>query len=93
MQSTQYLPSASDQLHSKQAVFIVLQMNGYCPTIEYMEMFPHNPPNGPARDVDLIFRWGCLYEFFSIIALMRILYFENFSIMASGRRRPEDGFK
>lgn len=25
-------------------------------TIEYMEIFPHNLPNGAGRDVDLIFR-------------------------------------
>ena len=26
-------------------------------TIEYMGIFPHNLPNNPARDVDLILRW------------------------------------
>jgi hypothetical protein len=28
-------------------------------TIEYMEMFPYQPPNSPARHVSLIFCWGC----------------------------------
>jgi hypothetical protein len=34
-------------------------------TIEYMEIFPHNLPNSPARDVDLIFHWSGLYGNFS----------------------------
>jgi hypothetical protein len=34
-------------------------------TIEYMEIFPHNLPNSPARDVDLIFHWGGFYGNFS----------------------------
>jgi hypothetical protein len=28
-------------------------------TIEYRDMCPQTPPNGPARDGDRIFRWGC----------------------------------
>jgi hypothetical protein len=34
-----------------------------------------------------------IWKFFSIIAQIRIFYVENCGLMASGRRRPEDGFR
>src|SRR5215218_9089866 len=34
-----------------------------------------------------------IWKFFSIIAKIRVLYAENFGIIAHGRQRPEDGFQ
>jgi hypothetical protein len=44
-------------------------------TLDYMEMFPHNLLNGPARHVGLIPYWSWLW----------VLYFKLFGIMVSDR--------
>jgi hypothetical protein len=46
------------------------------------------------RDMWVSSSVGAAYtEIFSIIAQIQIVYVENFSLMASRRRRPSDGFR
>ena len=63
-------------------------------TLEYpgkVSTYPSQQPCarcGSHRPLGLLIR-----KFFSIIAQIRVLYVENFGIMASRRRRPEDGLQ
>jgi hypothetical protein len=62
-------------------------------TLDDTEISSPNLPDNHPEKINLISPRSMYRGIFCIIAPIRILVFENFGIMASGRRRPEDGLR